>query len=92
MEIIGKLLWAKELTIQPVACWIIHTSKKNYKLIVINLSKQQVFDGDPRVKEKINFTGILESYNDNDKTQIIFILEKVKETILGFSQGTVKVL
>ena len=47
--------------------------KENYKMIAIDLSKQQALDVDPRAIQQINFTA-------------------AKETVLDFSQGTVKVL
>ena len=58
-------------------------------MIAIDLSKQQALDADPRAIQQINFTANLDRA---DNTRIYFILEEVKETILGFSQGTVKVL
>ena len=59
----------------------------NYKMIAINLSKQQALDADPKAIQQINFTGNLEK-----KCKIFFIIEKAKETILDFWQGTAKVL
>ena len=58
-------------------------------MIAIDLSKQQALDSDPRATEQINFTANL--YRAGN-TRINFILEEAKETILNFSQGTVKVL
>ena len=59
------------------------------KMIVVDLSKQQVFDVDPRAIQQINFTANLDRAGN---TRVYFILEEAKETILDFSQGTVKVL
>ena len=56
-------------------------------MIAINLSKQQVLDADPRPMQQINFTG---NINRIDDATMFFIIEGVKETILDFSQGTVK--
>ena len=61
--------------------------KNYYKMIAIDLSKQQARDADPKAIRKINFTGNLERL-----TTIFFINEEAKETVLDFSQGTVKVL
>ena len=61
----------------------------NYKMIAVDLSKQQALDADPRAIQKINFTANL---NRAGNTRGYFILEEAKETILDFSQGTVKVL
>ena len=59
-----------------------------YRIIAIDLSKQQVFDADPRVIQQINFTANLDR---DDNTTMFFIIEEAKETVLDFSQGTVKV-
>ena len=63
--------------------------KDSYKIIAIDLSKQQALDADPRAIQQINFTANL---NRAGNTRIYFILEEAKETKLDFSQGTVKVL
>ena len=63
--------------------------KDSYKMIAIDLSKKQALDADPRAIQQINSTAKLDRA---DNTRIYFILEEAKETILDFSQGTVKVL
>ena len=63
--------------------------KDHYKMIAIDLSKQQALDADPRAIQQINFTANLDRAGN---TRIYFILEEAKENILDFSQGTVKVL
>ena len=60
-----------------------------YKMIAVDLSKQQALDADPRAIQSINFTANLDRAGN---TRVYFILEEPKETILDFSQGTVKVL
>ena len=60
-----------------------------YKMIAADLSKQQALDADPRVIQQINFTGNLDRAGN---TRVYFILEEAKETVLDFSEGTVKVL
>ena len=60
-----------------------------YKMIAVDLSKQQALDADPRAIQKINFTANLDRAGN---TRVYLILEEAKETILDFSQGTVKVL
>ena len=60
-----------------------------YKMIAVDLSKQQALDADPTAIQKINFTANLDRAGN---TRVFFILEEAKETILDFSQGTVKVL
>ena len=58
-------------------------------MTAVDLSKQQALDADPTAIKKINFTANL----DRDRnTTVLFIIEEAKETILDFSQGTVKVL
>ena len=58
-------------------------------MTAVDLSKQQALDADPTAIKKINFTANL----DRDRnTTMLFIIEEAKETILDFSQGTVKVL
>ena len=63
--------------------------KDSYKIIAVDLSKQQALDADTRANQQINFTANLDRAGN---TRIYFILEKAKETKLDFSQGTVKVL
>ena len=63
--------------------------KNYYKIIAIDLSKQQALDADPKAIQQINFTANLDRAGN---TRFYFILEEAKETVLDFSQGTVKVL
>ena len=70
---------------------------EHYKMIAIDYSKQQALNPDLKVRQQINFTGnLIHKNNDdqdiNDSTIMFFIIEEVKETILEFSHGTVKVL
>ena len=60
-----------------------------YKVIALDLSKQQALDADPGAIQQINFTGNLVR---GENTITDFILEDVKETGLDFSQGIIKVL
>ena len=61
--------------------------EKNYKLIAVDLSKQKALDADPRVIQKIIFTG-----KASGNIITFYILEQLKETILKFSKGTTNVL
>ena len=63
--------------------------KENYKMIAIDLSKQQALGADPKASQQINFTANLDTAGN---TRIFFILGEAKETVLDFLQGTVKVL
>ena len=58
-------------------------------MIAVDLSKQQALDANPKAIQQINFTANLDRA---DNTRFYFILEKAKETVFEFSQGTVKVL
>ena len=49
--------------------------KKYYKMIAVDLSKQQALDADPRAIQQIDFTANL--YRAGD-TRIYFILEEAK--------------
>ena len=60
--------------------------KENYKIIAIDISKQQALDADPRAIQQINFIGNLD--RDGNKT-MLFILERVKGTTLDFSHRNV---
>ena len=55
--------------------------KSHYQLIVINLSQQKEFDADPRAIQQIEFYGKLET-----NSQVCTVLEKSKETVLGFKK------
>ena len=62
-------------------------------MLAIDLSTQQEIDADPKAIQQINFTGNLNwGENVNDNTIMVFIFEEEKESILDFSQGTVKML
>ena len=56
--------------------------KDSYKIIAVDLSKQQALDADPRAIQQINFTANLDRAGN---TRIYFILEEAKETILNFA-------
>ena len=58
------------------------------KMIAVDLNKQKSLDFDPKAIQQINFTGNL----DRASTRVYFILEEVKETVLDFSQGIIKLL
>ena len=60
-----------------------------YKVIAIDLCKQQALAADLRVIQQINFTANLDR---DGNTTMFFIIEEVKETVLDFLQGTVQVL
>ena len=53
--------------------------KNYYKMMAIDLSKQQSLDADPKAIQQINFTGNLDRARN---TEMLFIIEEAKETIL----------
>ena len=64
-------------------CLLEYTNfRKKQKLIAINLSKKQSIDVDPKPIKQINFTANLDIAGN---TEMFFITEEVKETILDFS-------
>ena len=63
--------------------------KDNYKMIAVDLSKQQALDSDPWAIQKININANVDKAGS---TRIYFILEEAKETIINFSKGIIKVL
>ena len=50
-------------------------------MVVIDLSKQQVFDADPRAIQLINIKANLDRAGN---TKMFFIIEEAKETVLDF--------
>ena len=58
---------------------------KYYKIIAIDLNKQQSLDGVQKAIHQFNFTANLER-----KATIAFIIEEAREKVSDFSQGTVK--
>ena len=55
--------------------------KRSYKMIAVDLSKQQELDADPRANQQINFTANLDRAGN---TRIYFILEEAKEVFQTF--------
>ena len=55
--------------------------KENYKIIAIDLSKQQVLDADPRTIQQINFMVNLARVGN---ITMLFIIEEAKEIIFEF--------
>ena len=61
--------------------------KKYYKLIAINLSKQQVLRENEDLIQQINFIGKLE-----EAANVFIIIEKKENSILEFSQNFANVI
>ena len=67
--------------------------KNYYKIIAIDLSKQQALDADPKTIQQINFKGNLA--RDEIENMTCFLLLKKQKNILEFLeflQGTVTIL
>ena len=63
--------------------------QKYYKLLAIDLRKQQKQDADPKAIQQISFNGNLERA---EVSTMLFIIEEAKERVLDFSNGKDKVL
>ena len=66
-----------------------------YKMITIDLSRQQAHDTDPKAIKQMNFTGNLNQIMMVKmlmKIPVFSIIEEAKKMILDLSEGTVKVL
>ena len=61
--------------------------KERFNMIVVDLRKQQARNADPI--QQINSTGNLDGAQN---VRMFFIVEEVKETILDFLRGNVRVL
>ena len=64
--------------------------KKYYKLIAIDLSKQQVLQENEDLIQQINFIGRLEQ--TEAPSNVFIIIEKKENTILEFSQNFANVI
>ena len=58
-----------------------------FKMIAVDISKQQALDADPNAIQQINFTANLDR---TENARFYFILEEAKETVFEFPQGTIK--
>ena len=81
-----KLQQVKEMISLTTGSLLDYTYFQKYKMIAIDLCKQEARDADPKAIQQISFTQNIE----NDAV-IFFIIEEAKETVLDFPQGTVKV-
>ena len=78
MQTLEKLLLTKEIIIRNYPYF-----QENYKMIAIDLSKQQALDAEPRANQQTNFTGNIDR---DGNTTMFFITEEAKETNFNFSQ------
>ena len=94
-----KVIWEHTITFEKIATsqggdyttcsLLLYTYfNKQYKIVAIDLSEEQALD-DPKAIQQNNFTGNLDGA---EGATMFFITEGAQETILDFSQGTLKVL
>ena len=57
----------------------------------LDLSHQAVLDSDHKINQRIEFVYKLPSGNADINYDLFTVLEKEKQTVLKFSEGTVKV-
>ena len=67
-------------------------SKKNYRLIAADLSKQKALDADSRAIQQIIFTDKIKATEANTRVILYYILGQSKEAMLEFSKRTTKAL
>ena len=75
----GKNLFDQSVKNDKVTYYIYF--KNYYKMIAVDLSKQQALDADPIAIQQNNFTANLDRAGN---TRFYFILEEAKETVLNF--------
>ena len=63
---------------------------KDFNIVGIDLSQQAVLDLDPKINQQIEFIYKLPNAA-NGVFNLLTVLEKEKQTVLKFSEGTVKV-
>ena len=64
---------------------------KNFNIVGIDLSHQAVLDSDPKNNQQNEFVYKLRSGDNAINYGLLTVLEKEKQTVLKFSEGTVKV-
>ena len=64
---------------------------KGFNIVLIDLSHQAVLDSDPKINQQIEFVYKLLLGNATINYDILTVLEKEKQAVLKFSEGTVKV-
>ena len=63
---------------------------KDFNIVKIDLSHQVVLDSNPKINQQIEFVYKLPSGNAAINHDLLSVLEKEKQTVLKFSEGTVK--
>ena len=75
-----KCNWSKRWLHNWLLTWL-PLFQKNCKLIVIDVSKEQLLDADQKPMQQINFSS---NFNRERDTAILLLYEEAKETILNF--------
>ena len=94
---IQRYKWVRKLTIGKGKDYTTGCLLDYDRLIAFDLSRQKELDSDPNANEQIELVGQLKNVDgiNSNRAESIFlltILEKIKETILKFSQGSVTVI
>ena len=63
----------------------------DFNIVGIDLSHQAVLDSDPTINQQIEFVYKLPSSNAAINYDLLAVLEKEKQTVLKFSEETVKI-
>ena len=73
-----------------------HYITNYYRLIAVDLNRRKELSADQKAIQQIELVGQLKELNDNNNNAesmfVLTILEKIKETRLKFSQGSVTIL
>ena len=73
-----------------------HYITNYYRLIAVDLNRREELSADQKAIQQIELVGQLKELNDNNNNAesmfVLTILEKIKETRLKFSQGSVTIL
>ena len=64
---------------------------KDFNIVGIDLLDQAVLDSDTKINQQIEFVYKLPSVNAAINYDLLTVLEKGKQTVLKFSEGTVKI-
>ena len=64
---------------------------REFNIVGIILSHQAVLDSDPKINQQIEFVYKLPTSNVAISYDLLTVLEKEKQTVLKFSEETVKV-
>ena len=64
---------------------------EDFNIVGIDLSHQPILDSGPKINQQIEFVYKLPSSNADINYDLLTVLEKKKQTVLKFSNRTVKV-